>query len=51
MASGQPTVYILSDSLGETADQVAKAALSQFGEDTFHVVRLPKVSALSLIHI
>lgn len=45
MASSQPTVYILSDSLGETADQVAKAALSQFGEDTFHVVRLPKVSA------
>ncbi|MFA5845136.1 MAG: pyruvate, water dikinase regulatory protein [Coriobacteriia bacterium] len=38
------TVYILSDSLGETADQVAKAALSQFPSDTFHVVRLPKIT-------
>jgi [pyruvate, water dikinase]-phosphate phosphotransferase / [pyruvate, water dikinase] kinase len=38
------TVYILSDSLGETADQVAKAALTQFPTDLFHVVRLPRVS-------
>jgi regulator of PEP synthase PpsR (kinase-PPPase family) len=38
------TVYILSDSLGETADMVAKAALTQFADDTFHVVRLPRVS-------
>lgn len=40
-----PTVYILSDSIGETAEQVAKAALSQFDEDAFHVVRLPRVSS------
>ena len=33
----RPTVYIVSDSLGETADQVAKAALSQF--DAGHVPR------------
>jgi len=38
-------VYIMSDSLGETADQVAKAALSQFDADLFHVVRLPKVGS------
>lgn len=38
-------VYILSDSLGETADQVAKAALSQFDADLFHLVRLPKVGS------
>ena len=38
-------VYILSDSLGETADQVAKAALSQFDADLFHIVRLPKVGS------
>jgi regulator of PEP synthase PpsR (kinase-PPPase family) len=45
MAAGREmTVYILSDSLGETADQVAKAALTQFDDDLFHVVRLPKVS-------
>lgn len=40
-----PTLYILSDSIGETAEQVAKAALSQFEEDAFHVVRLPRVSS------
>lgn len=45
MACAQrPAVYIVSDSLGETADQVAKAALTQFDDDLFHVVRLPKVS-------
>ncbi len=40
-----PTVYILSDSLGETADQVAKAILSQFDEGVFNIVRLPRVSS------
>jgi [pyruvate, water dikinase]-phosphate phosphotransferase / [pyruvate, water dikinase] kinase len=43
-ADDRPYVYILSDSLGETADAVAKAALSQFPEDAFHVVRLPKIA-------
>jgi regulator of PEP synthase PpsR (kinase-PPPase family) len=43
----QPSAYILSDSLGETADQVAKASLSQFDPGTFHVVRLPKVTSPS----
>ncbi len=42
---GRPIVYILSDSLGETAEQVARAALSQFEEERFHVVRLPRVSS------
>lgn len=41
----RPSVYILSDSLGETADAVTKAALSQFDEETFRVVRLPKISS------
>ncbi len=41
----RPAVYILSDSLGETADAVAKAALSQFGEEAFHVVRLPRITS------
>lgn len=47
-AMGMPevsNVYILSDSLGETADQVAKAALSQFDTDLFQIVRLPKVGS------
>jgi regulator of PEP synthase PpsR (kinase-PPPase family) len=38
-------VYVLSDSLGETADAVAKAALSQFDEEAFHVVRLPRITS------
>jgi len=44
-ADRRPSVYILSDSLGETADAVAKAALSQFEEDAFHVVRLPRINS------
>ncbi len=38
-------IYILSDSLGETADLVARAAASQFPRDTFEVVRFPKLSS------
>ncbi|MBE0417041.1 MAG: kinase/pyrophosphorylase [Coriobacteriia bacterium] len=39
------TIYILSDSLGETADLVARAAASQFSRGTFELVRLAKVSS------
>lgn len=38
------TIHILSDSLGETADAVARAATAQFPRGTFRVERLPKVS-------
>lgn len=41
----KPGLYIVSDSLGETADQVAKAALSQFEPNLFRVVRVPKISS------
>ncbi len=41
----KPTVYILSDSLGETAEQVTQAALSLFDEETFVVLRLPKITS------
>lgn len=41
----RPAVYVLSDSLGETADAVAKAALAQFDEDAFHVIRLPRITS------
>ena len=44
-AADRAAVYILSDSLGETADAVAKAALSQFDEEAFHVVRLPRIAS------
>lgn len=38
-------IYILSDSLGETADLVARAAVSQFTPGTFELARLAKVSS------
>lgn len=38
-------VYVLSDSLGETADLVGRAAASQFAPGTFELVRLAKVSS------
>jgi [pyruvate, water dikinase]-phosphate phosphotransferase / [pyruvate, water dikinase] kinase len=45
----KPAVYIVSDSLGETADQVVKAALSQFDSDVFRVIRMPKISSASQV--
>jgi regulator of PEP synthase PpsR (kinase-PPPase family) len=39
------TIHILSDSLGETADMVARAAAAQFAPGAFRVERLPKVSS------
>jgi hypothetical protein len=45
----RPPVFILSDSLGETAEQVTRAALSQFDDGTFHVVRLPKIETTSQV--
>lgn len=39
------TVHIVSDSVGETADMVARAAISQFAPGTFKIERLPKVSS------
>lgn len=37
------TVYTLSDSSGETAEMVAKSALSQFEDEKTEIKRLPKV--------
>ncbi len=39
------TIHILSDSLGETGDAVARAVAAQFPHGTFRVERLPKVSS------
>jgi len=43
--SGRPTVYVLSDSLGETAELVARAAIAQYPPEAFRLIRLPKVSS------
>jgi regulator of PEP synthase PpsR (kinase-PPPase family) len=37
-------IYVLSDSTGETAERVVRAALSQFGDSHVQIVRLAKVS-------
>lgn len=39
-----PVVYIISDSLGETAQLVARAAASQFDSGQFSMLRFPYVS-------
>lgn len=41
---GKPTVYILSDSVGETAELVAKAAASQYNGGKVEVRRIPYVN-------
>ena len=38
-------VYIVSDSLGETAEHVARAALTQFDQEDFRVVRVPRMGS------
>lgn len=42
---GTLTVHIVSDSVGETADMMARAAISQFEPGLFAIERLPKVSS------
>lgn len=39
----QPTVYVISDSVGETAELVVKAGLSQFNNGEFKISRIPYV--------
>lgn len=38
------SIHVISDSLGETGEMVARAAEAQFEPDTFRIERLPKVS-------
>ncbi|WP_079479635.1 pyruvate, water dikinase regulatory protein [Halobacillus salinus] len=39
----KPLIYVLSDSVGETAELVVKAALSQFDDGPFDLQRIPYV--------
>ena len=43
-ASRKPVVYIVSDSIGETAEFVVKAVASQFDSEDMEVRRVPFVS-------
>ena len=36
-------IYVVSDSLGETAESVAKATISQFDESHLDIIRVPFV--------
>ncbi len=42
-------VFVVSDSLGETADRVARAAASQFREQSFDIRRVPYVTAKEMV--
>jgi regulator of PEP synthase PpsR (kinase-PPPase family) len=44
------TIHLLSDSLGETADAVARAVAAQFPPGAFRLERLPKVSSVAQLH-
>lgn len=51
--SGQqvPTVHVISDSLGDTAADVALAAASQFSSGAVHIERLPKAQSMDQIKL
>ncbi len=44
-----PTIHVISDSLGETAADVALAAAAQFENGTVHIERLPKVTTVEQV--
>lgn len=44
MKNSMPTIFAISDSIGETAEAVARAAASQFSNGLIDVVRIPYVS-------
>ena len=42
--NGEITIYILSDSVGETGEQVARAAISQFNPQKYDIRRFPYIT-------
>lgn len=47
--SNRPVVFVVSDSVGETADLVARAAISQFGDSAVEIRRFPMVDDLQAV--
>lgn len=43
------TVHVLSDSVGETADTVARAAVAQFAPGSFKIERLPRIESPEML--
>lgn len=46
MAPDPISIHVLSDSLGETGEMVARAVASQFDDGAFRIERLPKVTSV-----
>jgi [pyruvate, water dikinase]-phosphate phosphotransferase / [pyruvate, water dikinase] kinase len=44
-----PIIYALSDSIGETAELVARATASQFDSGEFDIIRVPYINSVELI--
>ncbi len=44
-----PTIYVLSDSLGETAENVARATISQFDKEDIDIVRIPYIRTVEQV--
>ncbi|HWR05396.1 pyruvate, water dikinase regulatory protein [Sporomusa sp.] len=44
-----PIIYALSDSLGETAEMVARATASQFSSGEFDIIRIPYITSVEQI--
>ncbi|NLB88756.1 MAG: kinase/pyrophosphorylase [Syntrophomonadaceae bacterium] len=49
MTNHLPGVYIVSDSIGETAEMVVRAAASQFNSGTMEIRRVPNISDLDTL--
>ena len=47
--SKQPKIYAISDSLGETAEMVARATASQFGESDLEIIRISYMNSVAQI--
>ncbi len=50
MANGTVSIHVVSDSLGETGEMVARAAAAQFEADAFVIERLPKITTAEQLH-
>lgn len=50
MSDGTIAIHVLSDSLGETADMVARAAMAQYETGLFRIERLPKITSVEVLH-
>lgn len=44
MGEANLVIYIISDSIGETAEQVAKASISQFDSENYEIRRFPYIN-------